>query len=281
MLIDAPAPKKSTGKQGRPVPALPAVTIRFFSKRLPKALQALFCMVLTLCAPVSASADVVAPGADAVRVCLEGEGWDAAPGRLFRAGTEENRRSFAEPWRYREHAYELHYDDSRSLARVSYALALHARDIDQSLPVEKFLGGVLGFHYSVDQVCAWLNSVTAGTSPDPALDEAVLAGFLLSDRVISFRQGRFAPAGRVRHVLAASAGKKRSFDSTLLHERLHVFWDEDAAFRERMIKEWQALPEERKAAEKKRLSRYAGDNEAQLLEEWAIHHAERTHMDLR
>ena len=280
MLIDASAPKKSTGKQSRPVPALPAETIRF-SKRLLKALQALFRMLLMLCAPVSASADLVAPGADAVRLCLEGEGGDAAPGRLFRAGTKESRRAFAAPWRYREQTYELHYGDSRSPARLSYALALHARDIDLSLPVEKFLGGLLGFHYSADQICDWLNDVTAGKSPDPALDEAVLAGMLLSDRVISFRQGRFAPTGRVRHVLAASSGKKRSFDSTLLHERLHVFWDEDAAFRERMSVEWQALPEERRADGKKALSRYAGDNEAQLLEEWAIQEAERTHMDLR
>ena len=242
----------------------------------------LFWILLTLCAPVAVLADVAVPGADAVRACLEGRG-DAvsAPGRIFWAKTEASCRSFAAPWRYREHTYELYYDDSRSLARVSYALALHARDIDLSLPVEKYLGGLLGFHYSVDQICAWLNDVIAGQSPDPALDEAVLAGLLLNDRVIAFHKGRFTPTGRVRHILAASAGKKRPFASTLLHERLHVFWDEDAAFRERMIREWQALPEERKTAEKRALSRYAGDNEAQLLEEWAIHQAERTNMDLR
>ena len=243
---------------------------------------ALLCVVLALCAPVAALADVASPGVDAVKACLEGRG-DAvtAPGRIFWARTEASCRSFAAPWRYREHAYELYYDDSRSLARIAYALALHARDIDLSLPVERFLGGLLGFHYSVDQVCDWLNDVIAGQSPDPALDEAVLAGLLLSDRVIAFHKGRFTPTGRVRHVLAASAGKKRSFDSVLLHERLHVFWDEDAAFRERMTREWEALPEERKAAEKKALVRYAADNEAQLLEEWAIKEAERTNMDLR
>ena len=244
--------------------------------------SALFWAVLTLCAPVAALADVAAPGLDAVRACLEGRG-DAvsAPGRIFRAGTEASCRSFTAPWRYREHTYELYYDDSRSLARASYALALHARDIDLSLPAEKYLGGLLGFHYSVDQICAWLNDVIAGQSPDPALDEAVLAGLLLSDRVIAFHKGRFTSTGRVRHVLAASAGKKRPFDSTLLHERLHVFWDEDTAFRERMTRAWEALPAERKAAEKRALSRYAADNEDQLLEEWAIHQAERTNMDLR
>jgi len=194
-------------------------------------------VALTLYAPAAALADVASPGVDAVHACQAGRG-DAitAPGRIFWARTEASCRNFAAPWRYREHAYELHYDDSRSLARASYALALHARDIDLSLPVEKFLGGLLGFHYSVEQICAWLNDVTAGRGPDPALDEAVLAGLLLSDRVIAFHKGRFTPTGRVRHVLAASAGKKRSFDSVLLHERLHVFWDEDAAFRERMAK---------------------------------------------
>jgi hypothetical protein len=243
---------------------------------------ALLCVLVTLCAPRAALADVAAPGLDAVRACLEGRGDAvAAPGRIFWARTEASCRSFAAPWRYREHTYELYYDDSRSLARVAYALALHARDIDLSLPVEKFLGGLLGFHYSVEQICAWLNDVMAGQSPDPALDEAVLAGMLLSDRVIAFHKGRFVPTGRVRHVLAAAAGRKRSFAATLLHERLHVFWDEDPAFRERMIGEWQALPEERKAAEKKALGRYASDNESQLLEEWAIKQAERTNMDLR
>jgi hypothetical protein len=252
-------------------------------KSVHKALRrVLFCVFLALCAPVAAPADVVSPGTDAVKACLEGRGDAvAAPGRIFWDRTEASCRSFAAPWRYREHAYELHYDDSRLLARISYALALHARDIDVSLPVERFLAGVLGFHYSVDQIWAWLNDVTGGKSPDPALDEAVLAGLLLSDRVIAFHKGRFAPTGRVRHVLAASAGKKRSFASTLLHERLHVWWDEDAAFRDRMTKEWQALPEERKGAEKKALSRYAAENETQLLEEWAIKQAELTNMDLR
>jgi hypothetical protein len=239
-------------------------------------------MFLESYAPVAAPADVASPGVDAVQACLQGRG-DAvtAPGRIFWDRTEASCHSFTAPWRYRESTYELHYDDSRFLARISYALALHARDIDLSLPVEKFLGGLLGFHYSVDQVCAWLNDVTTGHSPDPALDEAVLAGLLLGDRVIVFRKGRFAPAGRVRHVLAASAGKKRSFASTLLHERLHVFWDEDAAFRESMNKEWQIMPAERKAAEKKALGRYASDNESQLMEEWAIRQAELTNMDLR
>jgi hypothetical protein len=246
---------------------------------------ALFASAMACClfaSPLAALADVASPGMDAVKACLEGRGdVVSAPGRIFWARTEANCRDFTTPWRYRENAYELYYGDSRALARASYALALHARDIDLSLPVEKFLRGVLGFHYSADQICAWLNDVTASLSPDPALDDAVLAGLLLSDRVIAFRNGRFTPAGHVRHVLAASAGKKRSFVSVLLHERLHVLWDEDAAFRERMTKEWQALPAERKAAEKAALSRYAADNEVQLMKEWAIKEAERINMDLR
>jgi hypothetical protein len=238
--------------------------------------------LLALCAAGPALADVAAPDADAARACLEGRGDAiAAPGRIFLPRTEANCRIFSAPWRFRENTYELHFDDSRSLARASYALALHARDIDLSLPVESYLRGLLGFHYSVVQVCAWLNDVIAGQSPDPALDEAALAGLLLQDRVIAFSQGRFAPTGRVAHILAASAGKKRTFAATLLHERLHVFWDDDVAFRKRMQAEWRALPEERRAAEKKALSRYAGDNEAQLLEEWAVKQAERTNMELR
>ncbi|MDR0827349.1 MAG: hypothetical protein LBN33_05665 [Desulfovibrio sp.] len=223
-----------------------------------------------------------AVNADAVKACLDGDSAaPAAPGKVFWQRTEDICRNFTAPWRYRANTYEMHYGDSGALARASYALALHARDIDLSLPREKFIKGLLGFHYSVEQICAWLNDLSAGKSPDPDLDEGRLAGILLADGVIAFKKGHFAPAGKIRHVLAASTGKKRSFAATLRHERLHIYWDEDRDFRARLTKKWQALPPEDRKAVKKALSRYAGDNEAQLLEEWAITGTEQTNMDLR
>jgi hypothetical protein len=207
-----------------------------------------------------------------------------APGDILGPKTAERRQAFADPWRYRANTYEIYFDDPAELARSVYSLALHARDIDESLPVETFVRGVLGCHYSVEQVCAWLNGddrSAAGEHRKLSREEARLVWMLLRDGALALKDGRFAPSGPIRHVLAASAGKKRSFADTLLHERLHIFWDEDEAFRARLQGQWQAMSTTEKAVAKQSLGRYASDNEAQLIEEWAIAKAEREGMDLR
>ena len=202
------------------------------------------------------------------------------PGRLLGVASETRKAAFAASWRYRAVAYELHYEEPAALARSVYSLALHAGDIDTTLPVERFIGGVLGFHYSVRQVCDWLNAVITQSFPGPELDEETLAGLLLQDGVIRLQDGRFRPNGRITHILAAAPGKKRDFAANLRHERLHVFWDENAAFREREQATWSALTGAQQAEAKKALSRYASGNEAQFIEEWAIHRAENSNMTL-
>jgi hypothetical protein len=204
----------------------------------------------------------------------------AAPGRLLGVVTPERQKVFAAPWRYRAVTYELHYQEPSALARTVYGIALHARDVDKSLAPAKFVGGVLGYHYTCAQVCDWLNDVLAGNCAAPAMDETVLVGMLLQDRVITVSAGRFAPTGNIAHILAAAPGKQRSFDANLRHERLHTYWDEDKHFREQAQGKWRELAEgERKQALKK-LARYAKSNEQQLIEEWAVHQSEFSNMEL-
>lgn len=202
------------------------------------------------------------------------------PGRICGQPSEARKEAFHFAWRYRANAYELHYDDAQALARSVYGLALHAGDIDDSLPVERFIGGVLGFHYSLRQVCDWLNAVVAKQFSSPKLDETVLVGMLLQDGILKMEEGLFVPGGDVAHILAAAPGKKRKFADNLRHERLHVFWDEDDSFRVREQGAWAALSPEQQAEVKKRLSRYASSNTPQLLEEWAIERAEQSNMSL-
>lgn len=103
---------------------------------------------------------------------------------------------------------------------------------------------------------------------------------LLSDGVIAIKGGNFVPTGKYSHILAASQGKKRSFSDNLRHERLHVFWDEDSVFRERAQQEWKTLSEEERQKIRKTLHQYAQENEAQLVEEWAVKRAETSRMSI-
>jgi hypothetical protein len=202
------------------------------------------------------------------------------PGRIMGETTGERERIFSFPWRYRSMTYELHYEDSEALARTVYGIALHSGDIDESLAPQRFIDGVLGYHYRTEQICAWLNAVGEKKAPDPALDETLLVGLLLQDRIIGLANGRFTPTGAAGHVLAAAPGKKRPFFLNLRHERLHIYWDEDGAFRENAQKSWEQLSGEEREQALKKFSRYAKDNERQMIEEWAISRAEASSMNL-
>ena len=205
----------------------------------------------------------------------------ATPGKIAGQATDEMKALHAYAWRYRAVTYELYYGDSRDLARTVYGIALHAGDIDASLPPERFIKGARGYHYSVDQICAWINDLLGKKGAEPRFDELALLGLLLQDRVVTVREGRFAPAGTIKHVLGAAPGSKRSFADNLRHERLHIFWDENTDMRQRTEKAWRALSEAEKDKVRKALAQYAQGNERQLMEEWAIYDAEQSNRDLQ
>ena len=201
------------------------------------------------------------------------------PGRVMGAPQGLGTAAFDYYWKYRRRTYELHFDNPAALAGSVYGLALHAGDVSPSLPREKFLGGVLGFHYSVNQICNWLNAVAAKRQTLSA-GESAFVGILLLDGVITMADGGWQGTGKARHVLGAAPGKKRGFAENLRHERLHVFWDEDSAFRARELDAWRKMPEAERAQVRAQLKNYAQDNEPQLIEEWAVKRAEASNMPL-
>lgn len=177
-------------------------------------------------------------------------------------------------WRYRTVSYELYFAFSRELARSVYGLAIQNGDVDPTMPLERFEKGVRGFHYTIRQVCLWIDAVLAGDIALQTGEEQQLLLWLLKDGVVDLRDGKAIPAGRIHHVLGAAPGGKRTFETTLRHERLHVLWDEDPVFADTFRKKWQALSESEKQAARKRLAAYAQGNETQLIEEWAVFLAE-------
>ncbi len=200
------------------------------------------------------------------------------PGRIIGNLPAEHKAFFEQKWKMRAMSYELYFADSKQLAESVFELAIFAKDVDANFPKDKFLRGVLGFHYSKDQVLGFANSLF---KKDLSInDYPYLIRLLIEDRVLMLTADGFEFSDDIQHVLAASAGKKRTFAATLEHERLHVFWDEDAELREKQIKKWNALSEEQKNKIKKELHRYAKDNEAQLIEEWSVHSTEKTNFSL-
>ena len=201
------------------------------------------------------------------------------PGRILGKAQEEGTASFAYHWRYRWKTYELHFVSSSQLAHSIYGLALFTGDVSPNLPKDKFFGGVLGFHYSVNQICAWLNDVWA-KHLTLTNEENFFVGLLLQDGVIAISKGGWSKTGKINHVLAAAPGKKRTFAENLRHERLHVFWDESSVFRAREIDAWRKLKASEQAEARKKLKNYSQNNESQLIEEWAVHRAEVSNMPL-
>ena len=197
------------------------------------------------------------------------------PGRVL--CDRQNMSEFIRRWKCRGSSYELHYKDRAELARTVYDLAVHAGDIDASVSRERVEAGVEGFHYSSQQVCAWIEEVLHGASV--SREAMVFIGYLLYDGVIVFDGGRCKPGAGIRHVLAAAPGKKRSFKENIDLERLHVLWDEDPSFRAKAQAAWAILPEPDKVDVQHRLRAYANDLQLRL-EEWAVREVEQKKLDI-
>lgn len=204
----------------------------------------------------------------------------AFPGRNKTSREPDRADFFYNPWKYRATTYEQHFASQRALAASVYGLALSAGDIDATMKRDVFLNNVLGFHYSVAQVCSWLMPA-GGTPPLPlTVDEQNFVDELKQDGVIALEQNQCSAAGLIQHVVAATQGRKRTFEQNLRHERLHVFWDEDQEFRDASYSEWKTLSEQQRVEVKNELHQYAQSNELQLIEEWAVKQAEKNRRDI-
>jgi len=191
--------------------------------------------------------------------------WSERPSSLFNA-----------VWPYRHNSYELLCADAATLARLIYGLALHAKDLDPSVDLARFERGAQGFHYGVDQITAWANDLLHGKFPLHSAQELALLGWLVEDGVLRAQDGALLPTGMAAHVLGAAPGKSRGLALNLDHERLHVLWDEDEAFRAERQAAWQALSDADKEAVYARLKGYDRTNQPQIIEEWAVYNAETT-----
>lgn len=205
---------------------------------------------------------------------------EKTPGEIIGKAQGANEHGFDWPWKYRSTVYEMHYEIPEQLARGIYSLALYAKDIDANIPREKFYKGVLGFHYTAAQIASWLNDCVAKRSVLTS-EENIFAGKMLVNGIIGIGRNGFEPSGKITHVLGASGGKKRSFAQNLLHERLHVFWDEDHDFQTAAYEEWKNLSGEEKEKILQSLKNYNPHNENQLVEEWTISKAEKNKMPIR
>jgi hypothetical protein len=177
-------------------------------------------------------------------------------------------------WKYRTRTYELYFSSSPALARSVYGLAIQSGDVDKAMRLDRFEKGVQGFHYSIAQVCAWIDTVLANDCAVHTDEERRLMRWLLDDGVVRIVDGKAVPGGTVDHVLGAAPGRKRSFEINLRHERLHVLWDEDVIFTGEYGQKWEAMSASEKREVRKSLPAYSQGNEAQLMEEWAIFQAE-------
>lgn len=202
------------------------------------------------------------------------------PGAIYGRAIGAGESSFSYQWKYRPKTYEMHFQDPEKLARGIRSLALYAGDISPDLPPETFYKGVTGFHYSAAQIAGWLNNVIKNKEElNP--EENIFAGEMLKDGVVRLGAQGFTPGKEISHALGSAPGKKRSFAKNLLHERLHVFWDEDKQMRDDARSAWGRMSASEKAEIRKRLKNYNQNNEEQLLEEWAILKAEQNEFNLK
>jgi hypothetical protein len=177
-------------------------------------------------------------------------------------------------WPWRDVSFEFYFYTRTELARSVFGLAQISGDVSKEMKLDRFEKGVQGFHYDVDQICVWLNSILNETVSYNTDEEARLIGWLLSSGVINIISGKAVPGKLIHHILGAAPGKKRSLAEALLHERLHVRWDEDLDFKTTFMAKWNKMTKDEKEKVYNSLSSYSRDNELQIIEEWAVKSSE-------
>jgi hypothetical protein len=186
-------------------------------------------------------------------------GWTKAPEDLFR-----------QKWPQRTQTYEVFFSSREVLARSIYGLALHTRDLDPTVDLARFEKGAGGFHYSIEEVAGWANAVLEGRQKVYTPEERLFLDRLVQDRVLVQVTGKYRNIGLVKHLLGVTPLGKRSLELNLNHERLHVRWDEDPAWRETQTARWKALTSAEKEAVVKSLKGYNPEDETKIMEEWVV-----------
>lgn len=192
------------------------------------------------------------------------------PGRIIGHWTERPEKIFYTNWPYRGTTYEMYFARKNKLGRAIYGIALFVKDIDPSITLSRFERGAQGFHYSIEQVINWANVVLQGNMKFNTNEEFILLYWLMEEDGISIDQGRWTSTGKIKHLLGIAPGRKRSLKLNLNHERYHVIWDEDTAFRQKYTTEWNQLSEDKRNDILEGLKGYDKSNIKQIIEEWAV-----------
>lgn len=168
-------------------------------------------------------------------------------------------------WPYREETYEIVCEKAQDLAFGICALAIFTGDIIAEASRDRFLKGVSGFHYSVDQILSYANDQTINRD----LKEIIFLSMLADGGVLTrVSDGVYQKSDlEVQHVLGAAWGKKRSYELNLKHERLHVYWEQSERLRKAYEARYLALADEERQGILNACKQYNQNNEAQIIEE--------------
>jgi hypothetical protein len=170
-------------------------------------------------------------------------------------------------WKYKNLTYQLYYDNQLELANDIYYLAIFVNDITQDVSLARFQKGVQGFHYGINQICDWLNSLESRNNN--------LYSYLLKGNVIKDENGKIVPTGKFNHILGVAYNKKREMMSIVKHEIIHILWDENKAIRDYYILKWNKSSEQDKENIINSLKGYSKENTDQIIEEWAVREIEK------
>lgn len=198
------------------------------------------------------------------------------PGRVVGPDPELDRFYPTADWNGRAITYELYFASATELARTVYDLAIQAGDLSPDISLERFERGAQGFHYNCAQLTAWADSVRSGQSGLTTPESRALLDELFAHGILATQHGQTTCPGPITHLMGAAAGKKRSFQLNLNHERLHILWDQDQDFRTQAQRRWHNLTAQEKEQARAALPGYSSVSDEQFIEEWAVRQAEAT-----
>lgn len=197
------------------------------------------------------------------------------PGLIVGEWPERPDALFCEDWPFRTTTYEIFFASKKLVGRTIYGLALFTRDLDPNVSLERFEKGAGGFHYNIGQIVEWANAVDENRQKVYTLEERRFFEKLLQDGVLRKEDGKVVSTGLIAHVLGVAPLKNRNLELNLSQERTHVMWDEDPSFRQHYIDKWKTLSDADKEEVYKELKGYNRENEAQIIEEWAVYQNEK------
>lgn len=173
-------------------------------------------------------------------------------------------------WPYKSISYEIIAGSKTDLSRLIYGIARYVKDIDSTISIKHFENGVLGFHYSIDQIINWANDIQHGKINFKSPGEIFFLNLLVQDKIIHLHDGMWESATSIKHVIGASESKSRPLLLNLTHERIHVLWDVDIEFKKSIEKKWLSLNSDEQELVFKSLKNYNKENINQIIEEWGV-----------